>query len=71
MDLSSLKKLSVLELSTFLGENGVSSDAIQSLKTNQVSGLALLLVEEDELKEMLKTIGDRAVVRDILRRVRL
>ena len=71
MDLSSLKKLSVLELSTFLGGNGVSSDAIQSLKMNQVSGLALLLVEEDELKEMLKTIGDRAVVRVILRRVRL
>lgn len=65
-----LSDLSVQELAEYLKELCVSSQAIDSLIENQVSGRALLLVDEGELKELLHTIGDRAVVRDLLNRAR-
>lgn len=65
-----LGSLSVLELAGYLERTGVSSEATEHLIKNQVSGRALLLVDTDELKELLHTIGDRAVVRDLLCRAR-
>lgn len=34
---------------------------------NNVSGRALLLIDDNEIKELLSTIGDRAIVRDLVR----
>lgn len=65
-----LGSLSVLELAGYLEQTGVSSEATELLIKNQVSGRALLLVDNGELKELLHTIGDRAVVRDLLYRAR-
>lgn len=69
MERDAIRKLSISELMQYLEGKGVSSDALQCLQDNRVSGLALLLVSEEELKEMLATIGDRAIVRDLLRKV--
>ena len=66
MDESEFKKLSVKQLGDYLQNNGVSKEAIATLVENNVSGLALLLVDKSELKELLKTIGDRAIVRNLL-----
>lgn len=73
MDMSSppvpeLSDLSAVELSYYLTKIGVSSSAASRLVDNNVSGCALLLVDDEELKELLHTIGDRALVRDLLNR---
>ena len=67
---SAFSKLSIEDLTAYLEKNGISSGALQSLEENKVSGLALLLVSEDDLKEMVKAIGDRAIVRNLLKQVR-
>ena len=65
-----IRSLSVEELADHLTQNGVSSKAIKCLRDNEVSDRALLLVDDFELKELLHTIGDRAIVRDILNKAR-
>lgn len=60
------RSLSIEELGGYLQNKSVSDDAIEALKENKVSGLALLLVSESELKDLLPTIGDRAIVRSLL-----
>lgn len=67
---SELSNLSILELAEYLREIGISIEARESLVDNLVSGRALLLVDDGELKELLKTIGDRAIVRDLLNRIK-
>ena len=64
------KSLSIQQLGDYLKENGVSSDAVQVLKDNRVSGLALLLVTESELASLL-SMGDKAIVRAILSTVKV
>ena len=71
MEESTLKRLSIQHLGEYLGKTGVSEDAIQTLKENKVSGLALLLLNESELVSLLPTIGDRAIVRTILNDVKV
>ena len=60
------RSLSIEELGGYLQNKSVSDDAIEALKENKVSGLALLLVSESELKDLLPTIGDRAIVCSLL-----
>ena len=47
------KSLSIQQLGDYLKENGVSSDDVQILRDNRVSGLALLLDTESELASLL------------------
>ena len=54
MDEFSFKKLSIQKLGEYLPNNGVSMEAVKCLEVNKVTGLALLLVEETELKELLQ-----------------
>ena len=69
MDESSFKKLSIQKLGEYLQNNGVSMEAVTCLEVNKVTGLALLLVDETELKELLQTILDRAVVWNLLKNI--
>ena len=71
MDQAVFKSYSVQQLGDYLLENGVSGEAIETLKDNRVSGLALLLLTESELATLLPMIGDRAIVRAILRTVKV
>ena len=66
MDEKNFKSLSVDELGEYLVENGVGKEAVANLSKNNVSGFALMLLDQSELKELISTIGDRAVVRNIL-----
>lgn len=70
MSESIMKKLSVKQLGDYLTKCGISPEAIITFSTNQVTGQALLLVDDGELRELLQTIGDRAVVRNILKQIR-
>lgn len=65
--MDTFKAMSIEQVGKHLGEKGVSSDALQRLADNKVSGLALLLIEESELKEMVPAIGDRAILRNLLK----
>ena len=65
MDKSEFKKLSIKQPGDYLQNDGVCKQAIATLVENDVSGLALL-VEKSELKELLKTMGDRVIVRNLL-----
>ena len=47
-------------------ENKVSQQTVDTLRENRVSGLALLLVNNEELKELFEPIGDRAIVQKLL-----
>lgn len=67
MSQSELSNLSALELAEYLQEFGVSIEAREQLVDNNVSGRALLLIDDNEIKELLSTIGDRAIVRDLVR----
>ena len=67
MDRAHFERLTVTQLGDFLREKNVSDRAVTALAKDNISGLALLLVEETELNEMLPTIGDRAVIRNLLR----
>lgn len=64
-----MQKLSVVELSDHLCQIGVSEDAIKEFSTNKISGKALLLVDDSELRELLPTIGDRAIIRNLLKEI--
>ena len=70
MDFSEFNSLSIEQLGEYLENKGVSNEAILRLEENKVSGLAMLLVDEVELKELLPTIGDRAIVKNLLKELR-
>ena len=63
-----LCKLSALELASYLGEFGVSVEGREKMVDDNISGRALLLLDDNDLKEVLKAIGDRAIVKDLLSR---
>lgn len=61
------KAMSIEQLGRHLEGKGVSCDAVERLADNKVSGFALLLIDKSELKELVPTIGDRAIVRNLLK----
>ncbi len=65
--MDTFKAMSIDQLGRHLEDKGVSSDAVERLADNKVSGFALLLIEESELKEMVPAIGDRAILRNLLK----
>lgn len=67
---SMMRKLSVEQLGDYLTKNGLSQEAIHAFSKNNVTGKALLLLEDDDIKGLIDTIGDRAVLRNLLREVR-
>ena len=70
MERSDFKNLTVESLAAYLSNSGVSDGAITSLRDQGVSGRALLLLDRQELKELLPKIGDLAIVRDVLGKIK-
>ena len=64
-----VKDLNVEDFGDFLLHKGVHEDVVSSFITNKISGILFLKLSEDDLKELTPTIGDRIVVREILRGV--
>lgn len=71
LTVSMMKKLSVQQLGDYLTKSGISPEAIKSFLVNQVTGQALLLLDDSELKELIQTIGDRAILRNLLKEVKV
>lgn len=70
MEVSVFKNLTVDGLAAHLSGSCVSDGAITSLRDHGVSGRALLLLDRQELKEILPKIGDLAIVRDVLSKIK-
>ena len=70
MERSDFKNLTVESLAAYLSNSGVSDGAITSLRDQGVSGRALLLLDRQELKELPPKIGDLAIVRDVLGKIK-
>jgi len=61
-----IKSLSEVEFGDWLTEKGFHEDLVFSFVSQRISGKAFLLLSEDDVKELVPTIGDRTVVRDLL-----
>ncbi len=61
------KMLGIEDLGKYLVQEGISSKTIEKMASEMISGRSLTLLDEAELKEVIPIIGDRAVVRNILK----
>lgn len=62
-----LQGYSITEVSAFLEEKyDLSAASIQSLSENRINGKMFLMLSDDELKEMMKPLGDRMALKDII-----
>ena len=66
-----IESLSDEEFGTWLYEKGFHEDLVSSFVSQRISGNAFLLLSEDDLKELVPTIGDRSVVRDLLNKCKV
>ena len=62
--------LAITELQEYLARQSISSKTLKLLAENMVSGLALVLLDELELKEVVPTIGDRAILRKTIQKLK-
>lgn len=61
-----METLSVTGLREYLESQ---AKTLENLSSNMVSGLALTLLDDDELKQLVPIIGDRAVLRNMVKKV--
>ena len=65
--MDAFKELDVLQLKEYLKAKKISSKTLESLACNMISGLALSLISEEEMKEVVPMLGDRILVKNIIR----
>ena len=68
MDLSS--DWNAEELGHYLGEMGIHEDVVANIINNRVSVKLFLELSEDDLKELVLTVGDRITLRKVLKGAR-
>ena len=64
-----IKDLNVDDFSEFLLEKGVHEEVASLFVSNRISGSIFLRLSEDDLKELIPTIGDRILVKELLKQV--
>ena len=57
------KCLTITELREYLARQSICSKVLKLFAENMVSGLALVLLNKSELKEVVPTIGGRTILR--------
>ncbi len=63
------RSCSIDELGYFLSQKGASDRVVESLKDNYVNGSAFVVLTEDDIKQLTPLIGDRALLRSLLKQV--
>lgn len=58
------------ELRSYLLDIGVHEDVVGNIIGNRVTGALFLQLNEDDLKELTPTIGDRIALRKVLEQAR-
>lgn len=64
-----IKDLNVEDFSEFLLEKGVHEEVASLFVSNRISGSIFLKLSEGDLKEIIPTIGDRILVKELLNQV--
>ena len=64
-----IKELNREDFGDFLLEKGVDQEVASLFVSNRISGSVFLKLTEDELKELIPTIGDRILVKELLKEV--
>ncbi len=49
-----------------MAKKKISTKTIEALKSNKISGHALMLLEQEDLREVIPILGDRVLVKNIL-----
>jgi len=70
-DREQIKSLSEGDFGDWFLEKGYHEDLVSSFVSQQISGNAFLLLSEDDIKELVPTIGDRILVRDLLNKCKV
>lgn len=60
-------ELTVNEFEEFLEDEGLSDEVVENFRRNRVTGAAFLQLTEDDLRELIPLIGQRTVVRELLK----
>ena len=58
--------LNIEELSDHLVEKGVHEDMSATFKSNRISGKVFLKLSDENLKELIPTVGDGVLVKELL-----
>lgn len=58
------------QLSDYLLSSGIREEATGAFQANMINGDAFFSLLEDELKELLPVIGDRILIRNLLKKLR-
>lgn len=66
-----VSELSVNDLAEYLRERGVRSGLVDIFKTNVVNGAAFLQLTEEDLKELVPLVGERVLIRQLLKQSQL
>ena len=61
--------LNAEELSEHLVEKGVHEDVSATFKSNRISGKVFLKLSDENLKELIPTVGDRVLVKELLEEI--
>ena len=64
---SSLADFTVDELEEYLEAKGIGEDIVRNFGRNWISGVALLRLTEDNLRELVPLISERTSVRELLK----
>lgn len=62
-----IQALSHQDFGDFLSERGFHEDLVSLFVDQRVSGAAFLKISEDDLKELIPIVGDRILIRELLR----
>jgi len=65
-----VSEMTCSEFSDFLMEQGFHEDVISTFSNNRICGSTFCDLTEEDLKELLPVIGDRARVRRLLQEVK-
>ena len=65
-----VSEMTVSEFNDFLMKEGFHEDVVSSFSDNRICGTSFCDLTEDDLKELLPVIGDRARVRRLLQDVK-
>ena len=68
--MEAFEELDVLQLKEYLAGKKNSSKTLECLASQMVSGLSLTLLSDEDMKEVIPMLGDRVIVRNIIRNLK-
>jgi len=71
MAYANIEDFSHQQLADYLATSvGIRSEAVSAFQTNLINGVTFLSMSEDDIKDLLPVIGDRILIRNLLKKLR-